>query len=219
MQHDITKLCTAALRVDLDTKHGIKLKSGHAHEIGAAVFGYKSRMAMLADKKYPISNLPNAEIIVLDPSTSLVDQRLKSLEGLPSGLPPSSVLVEGIYSVIRRDQELSTKIRPSLRELALFLAEEHLNQEMNMWRMDPKALSLVKDVSIQQSETEVLMTVSFGYRTDAGESHRYRKYVIHLPRIAANVGYGKPELAPTLYTGGAKTHSDEELLKKYPVQL
>jgi hypothetical protein len=33
MQHDITKTCADSLRSYLNHKHGIKLKSGHAHEI------------------------------------------------------------------------------------------------------------------------------------------------------------------------------------------
>jgi len=219
MQPDITKSIAASLRAYLDTEHGIKLGSGHAHEIVAAAVGYKSRIAMRADNRYPISQLARAEIIVLNLSTSLVDQRLKSLEGVPSALPPTSVLVERIYSVIRGDQELSRKTWPGFRELALSLAEERLNQEMKMWGTDPKAFNWAKDVSIQESAAEVLMTVSLGYRTDAGETHRRRKYVIHLPRVAGNLGYGKPGIEDTKYTGITKNHSDEELLKKYPVQL
>ena len=63
------------------------------------------------------------------------------------------------------------------------------------------------------------MTVSLGYHTDAGERLRYRKHDIHLPRIAANLGYGEPELHETHYSGSTAKYSDEELLKKYPVVL
>ena len=50
MQHDIPKLCADSLRSFLSDNHGIKLKSGHAHEIVAAFFGYKSKISLLADE-------------------------------------------------------------------------------------------------------------------------------------------------------------------------
>ena len=219
MQHDITKFCADSLRSYLDTKCGIKLKSGHAHEIVAAAFGYKSRIAMLSDIKYPIHNLAKAEFIMLDPSISFLDQRIKSLEGLSPTLPPSAILFEVIYSVIKSDTQFLEKIQPSFRALALSLADECLNREMRMWRMDSQDLNWIKDVTVEELETEVLMTGALGYHTNAGQSLRHRKYVIHLPRLAANLGYGEPEVHETHYSGDARRYSDEELLKKYPVVL
>lgn len=219
MKHDITKFCADSLRSSLDTKYGSKLKSGHAHEIVAAVFGYKSRIALLADKKYPIDNLAKAEFILFEPSIPFIDQRLKSLEGLSSDFPPSSILVDVIYSTIRDNAQFLEKIQPSFRELALLLADECLNREMKMLRMDPHFLNWIEDVTVEESEAEMLMTVSLGYHTDAGESLRHRKYVIHLPRIAANIGYGEPEIHETYYSGNVRRYSDEELLKKYPIVL
>ncbi len=126
MQHNITKLCADSLRAYLNNDHSIKLKSGHAHEIVSAFFGYKSRIAMLADKNHPISNLNQAEFILLNPPTPFVDQRLKSLEGLPPDLPPSYILAEGVYPVITGDKDLLDKIWPTFRDLATYLAEERL---------------------------------------------------------------------------------------------
>jgi hypothetical protein len=217
MQHDITKLCADSLRVYLNSNHGIKLKSGHAHEIVAAFFGYKSRIAMLADKKHPTSNLDQAEFILLDPPTSFVDQRLKGLEGLSPDLPPSYIVAEGVYSAITGDKELLEKIQPSFRDLAIFFAEERLHQQLKMLGMNPKAINWIVDVAMQDSDAEVLMTVSFDYHTGAGERHRYSKYAIHLPRIAANLGYGMPRINETRYSGETRKYSDEELLKKYPI--
>lgn len=219
MQHDITKLCADSLRSYLNTKYDIKLKSGHAHEIVAAIFGYKSRIALLADKKYPIDNLAKAEFILLEPSISFIDQRLKNLEGLSLDLPPSPILVEVVCSVIKDNAPFLKKIQSGFRELALLLADECLNREMKMWRMDSQDLNWIKDVTVKELEAEVLMTVSLGYHTNAGESLRHRKYVIHLPRVAGNLGYGEPEVQETHYSGDARRYSDEELLKKYPVVL
>ncbi len=217
MQHDITKLCADSLRVYLNDKHGIKLKSGHAHEIVAAFFGYKSRIAMLADKKHPISNLNQAELILLDPPTPFVDQRLKTLEGLSPDLPPSYILAEGVYPVITSNKELLEKIQPSLRDWSLFLAEERLRQQMKALGMNPQALNWITDVSTQVLDAEILMTVSFDYHTSTGERLRHFKVDINLPRLAANIGYGTPKISETRYSGGARKYSDEELLKRYPV--
>lgn len=217
MQHDITKLCADSLRVYLNDKHGIKLKSGHAHEIVAAFFGYKSRIAMLADKKHPISNLDQAELILLNPPTPFVDQRLKNLEELSHDLPPSYILAEGVYPIITNNTKLLEKIQPSLRDWALFIAEEHLQQQMKTLGMDPKALNWITDVSTQILDDDVLMGVSFDYHTETGERLRHLKVDINLPRLAANIGYGTPKVGVTRYSGGARKYSDEELLKKYPV--
>ena len=94
--HDIVKLCAGSLRAFLNDKHGIKLKSGHAHEIAAAFFGYKSAISLRQDTRYPISNLDQAEYILFDTPTALVEQRIKDLAGLPADLPPSYILADAI---------------------------------------------------------------------------------------------------------------------------
>lgn len=96
MKLEITKACAESLRAFTQNNYGIQLKSSHAHELVAAYFGYASRAALIADKQYSIDNLADAEIIILNLSAPLVDQRLKSLENLPLELPPSNILAEGI---------------------------------------------------------------------------------------------------------------------------
>lgn len=200
MKHDITKLCADSLRSHLSTKHGIKLKSGHAHEIVAAFFGYKSRIAMLADSKYPISNLVGAEFILLDPQAPLVNQRLKSLTGLTFDALPIHVLADGVYCAIRDDKKLLEKIHPSLHDLALFLAERNLQQHTRHWRAKPTP-KWITNVEIKTTEAEVFLTVTFNYATDTGKQNRYSKVDIKLLRVAGNVGYGAPEIAPIFYSG------------------
>lgn len=99
MQHDITKLCADSLRAVTLDKYGVKLKPTHAHELGAAFFGYPSKNTMLADTKYPISNLHLAKIVVMAPD-DLIDQRRKDLEGLSPELPDSYALGEGVYACV-----------------------------------------------------------------------------------------------------------------------
>ena len=87
MKHDIAKLSADSLRSYFIDKYGIKVKSGHAHEIVAAFFGFKSRIAMLADKNQIVNNW-EAEFIlldppiyfILDPTISLINQRLQNLQ-------------------------------------------------------------------------------------------------------------------------------------------
>jgi len=200
MKYDITKLCSNSLRSFLNDKHGIKLKSGHAHEIVAAFFGYKSKIALLADEKYPLTNLEKAEFILLNSPTPFVDQRLKSLEGLPPDLPSIYVLAEGIYSAITGNEVFLKKIQPNFRDLAIDLAKERLQQHIGHWKMNP-APQWIIDVKTKTTEAAVLFTVAFGYPIDGGKRSRYSTVDIKLLRIAGNIGYGEHEIIPTFYSG------------------
>ena len=196
--HDITKLCADSLRSFLREKHSIKLGASHAHELVAAVLGYQSRAALLADEKYPVSNLAKAEFIVFEPPISFIDQRVKSLEGLSPDLPPSRILVEGAYSTIRVNAEFLKKIHPNLRELAVLLANKHARQGYS-WKIDPAPAH--EDVTIEFKNNDLLLTVSRTYReTNANpifhvKNNRKVDTIIRLPRTAANIGYGTPHIS------------------------
>ena len=201
MQHEITKLCADSLRAFLNANYGIKLKSGHAHEITAAVFGYKSRIALLADSSYPMSRLEQAEFILLVPDRQLIDQRLQCLEGLPVDLPSGDILIEAIYSVITDDPELSERVQPSFHELAKLLAGQPIHEKLRMLGLSPNDFKWKVNVESDQGVSEVAMTVSFDYLTDSGGRHRYGKVDVKLNRIAGNIGYGAPAVHPTFYAG------------------
>jgi len=126
MQLEITKECADSLRSFTQNKFGIQLKSSHAHEFVAAYFGYSSRAALLADTKCPISNLREAEFIVLTP-TALIKERCKDLHGLPENLPHE--LVEGVYSPLYQGKLIRHKVWPTFDYLALTLADESLNSK------------------------------------------------------------------------------------------
>lgn len=200
-QHDITKICADSLRSFLNEKHGIKLGSSHAHELVAAFLGYQSRAALLTDTKFPISNLEKAEFILLNPPTPFVDQRLKSLEGLPPDLPPSYILAEGVYAPIVAEKSILEKIWPSFRDLAIAIAEDRGHEQLRMLGINPKDIDWITDVVIKATEFDVLMVVTFDYPTNTGKPQRQSKVEIKLPRIAGNIGYGKPEVTPALYSG------------------
>lgn len=218
MQNDIAKLCALSLRAFLKNNHGIDLKSGHAHELVAAFSGYKSAISMRQDAQYPLSNLNQAEYIHFDTDLSLVNQRIKELE---LDLPDAVILAEGFYSTLMAEKWLVEKVWPTLHDLAVQIAKEHPRGWIKpAWSLDHGQWD-GRDikVSIERSPDFVLMIVDRGYITTEGKRHRDKKFTIKLPRVAANFGYGNPEVTEARYTGMARQWSDEEMLKKYPIPL
>jgi hypothetical protein len=194
MDFEISKACADSLRAFTQKNYGIQLKSSHAHELVAAYFGYASRASLLADKQFPIGNLTDAEIIILNPSTPLVDQRLKTLGNLPSGLPPSEILSEGVYAPITADEQFSGKIWPNLHDVAMTLMEERA-QEFRMFGTNIGEMDWISEVDIKTTEPDSLVTVIFDYPAPL----RYSKVEITLRRVAGGVGYNKLEVKPTFY--------------------
>ena len=201
MKLEITKACADSLRAFTQNNYGIQLKSSHAHELVAAYFGYSSRAALIADKQCPIGKLTDAEIIILNPSAPLVDQRLKSLENLPLDLPPSDILAEGVYAPIVANEQFSGKIWPSFHEVAIDLAEERAYENLRMMGMNPKEMDWITDVVFIATESDVLMNVTFDYPANAKKPLRHSSVEITLPRIAGSIGYTKLEVKPTFYHG------------------
>jgi hypothetical protein len=201
MKHEITKVCADALRAFTQDNYGIQLKSSHAHELVAAYFGYASRAAMLADKNFPIRNLSNAEIIVQNPVQNLVEQRVKTLEGLPLGLPSSDVLAEGVYAPIISKENFFGNLWPNFREAAIALSDERAFSNLRLMGMDPKELDWLIDVDVKTTASEVLMTVLIDYPSTAVKPLRHASVAITLPRVAARIGFGQPKILPTFYHG------------------
>jgi len=201
MKFEITKACADSLRAFTQNNYGIQLKSSHAHELVAAYFGYASRAALLADKNYHIGNLMDAEIIILNALPILVDQRLKTLDNVPSGLPSSDILAEGVYAPLVADEHFSGKIWPGFHDAAIALADERAFANLRMMGMDPKELTWIIDVEVNTTESEVLMTVVIDYPANAKKPLRHASVAITLPRMAGCIGYGKPKVLPTFYHG------------------
>jgi uncharacterized protein YozE (UPF0346 family) len=128
MQHEITKKCAGSLRSFVQNNYGIQLKSSHAHELVAAYFGYSSRAALLADTSCPITNLRQAEFVILTPPAP-IKERCKELKGLPENLPHD--LAEGVYLPLydEEDKWILTKIWPNLEELGKALADQNLKSK------------------------------------------------------------------------------------------
>lgn len=201
MKLEITKACADSLRTFIQNNYGIQLKSSHAHELVAAYLGYSSRAALLADKVCPIDNLNDAEIIVLSGRTHFVEQRLKTLENLPAGLPSSDILIEGICAPIIASEEFSGKIWANLYEVAIAYADQRAFENMRMMGMDPKELDFLISFDLKTIETDMLMTVIYDFPARAKKPQRHSSVKVTLPRIAGGIGFGQPKVLPTFYSG------------------
>lgn len=204
MQH-ITKICADSMRSFTLNSYGIKLKAAHAHELVAVFFGYQSKNAMLADPLRPLTNLRQAEFIIFDPTpanTGFADQRLKDFQYKYLN---AFHLADCFRATLRAEKEFSAKIYLSFREVAIHIAEQRLHQRLRMFGINPA--SIERDINADMywsNNGDALLTADVGYFTDAGERLKDSKYTIHLPRIAANLGYGTPRVEETRYSGHAR---------------
>lgn len=201
MSADIAKLCVESLRAYARDELGFKLKAAHAHEIVAAFFGYKSRIALLSDEALSLEKLESAEFIVLDLPIALVDQRRSDLEGLSPDLPASQLLAKGIHSIFAGQEWALGKMWPNLGALAKHLAQVRLLEHVSIRGLNLGSVNLEISVSVRVLSTEAVAEVAINYHADGGEVLRDSSYVIRLPRVAANIGYGRPHIEETRYTG------------------
>lgn len=208
MKLEITKVCADSLRTFTKNNYGIQLKPTHAHEIVAAYFGYSTRAALLADKKYPIAILKDAELIILNHPMQRIEHRLKTLANLPSGLPSSDILATTIYNTIITDEQMSETVWADFNEVAIAYAEDRVFHNEKMMGMmginygfDQRELDWHIKVDIKTIETDVVMTVTYDYPAKAKKPSRHASVKVTLPRISGNIGYGKPKVLPTFYSG------------------
>lgn len=202
MQH-ITKLCADHLRTFTNENYGIKLKASHAHELVAAYFGYKSRAALLADTKAPISNLRQAEILVLAP-TAPIDQRRTQLQDLPSDLPDTYTLSEGVYTPLINENWITVNFWPTYEILATYLADEGLRQQgiEGVYRAP-----VGEGVKVKSTDDGMLLTVLRFYQipdTNGTVHEANITTTIRLPRVAAHIGYGRAHVSVDVEPLGSK---------------
>lgn len=101
MQSDISKICADFLRANTLSETNEKLKATHARELTASFLGYKSHAALLAEEEYPLHQLEEAAVLVVD--IPLMNERRKNLEGLPPNLPNSKMLAQQLVSFLNRE--------------------------------------------------------------------------------------------------------------------
>jgi len=197
---DIIKLCADNLRT-CSKDHGIKLKASHAHELVAMFFGYNSKAALLADTLYPISNLPQATIIMFAP-VKLIDERHEGLKNLPSDLPDIDTLREWFYTPLLAETWFASKFKPDYKELATFLADQYLriNQMEKLYHSHTE-----DDLQVVRYDDCIHLTLQRLYRTPTedmilrGNIHEaIITTTILFKRVAANIGYAAPDVTAKL---------------------
>jgi len=191
MQVEITKRCADSLRSFSQKNFGIQLKSSHAHEFVAAYMGYSSRAALLADSKCPITNLRQADILVLAP-TAPIKERRKELKGLPENLPDD--IAEGVYLPLYEEKWILHKIWPTFEELGKALADQHFKSKPAYFR-DLKVQR--QGVKLEFDNGEVAIAVFREYISPSLTLSLMRNVtrgvvdVFHLKRVAGFIGYTK----------------------------
>ena len=222
MTIDVTKMCADCLRSHLSKSYNIKLKSGHAHEIVAAVFGYQSNISLKQDNKYPIANIEQAEFIILEgedpsgiiepfltselkddesPLFDFVEQRIKKLNDLPPHLPPIFVMTEVIHSALMDNPKIQEKIRWGFKKQAIISATEHLKQYPGHWGFDTHSEPF-NHVARKNKDT-VIPKIAFYNPLAKGEESKTCSVEVTFLRVAGNIGYTisdiKPYFCPVSY--------------------
>ena len=189
MLHSVQKTCADYLRNNLSQNYNIKLKSGHAHDIVASVFGYKSSIALNQDETHNLANLDKADFIILDPPISIIEQRLASLKNLPSDLPSSHELAQIVYLALKQEQWIAEKIIeiPSLQEQAIDVAKQKVKQDISPMP------ELEAEIEKQIIESEICFIVTFPYFNTDGEKRRNHEVDVKFLRVAGNIGYKTPK--------------------------
>lgn len=186
---ELIKLCAASLRFFLKKDYHIELKSSYAHEVVAAYFGYKSKAALLADKAAPFSNLREAEHVILV-SSFFLEERLKNLENLPTGLPDLYEIGVLVYSPLIDKKILLKTPWPTYEHLARFLVDTHLYKK-------PESFRYYNPIKIEKKDSYLKLTVRRFYQIPKmfGVQRPETTYSITLQRVAGHIGYGKPKIS------------------------
>ncbi|TAL65475.1 MAG: hypothetical protein EPN84_01525 [Legionella sp.] len=207
----IAKFCANHLRT-FSNNLGVKLKSGHAHELVAAFFGYKSKAAMLADTLSPIDSLNQAQFLVLA-SSQFIEQRRKCLEDLPPDLPDNSILGEALFTCLTLEGQFSGRPFAGWKHLIDILTTEYLLQRGSSILSINFGLNEIAHSNFDKPTNEyipvpditgngVTLTTNMRYAENDTNSESIDIIVtIKLQRIAGHIGYANPEISVS--TGGA----------------
>jgi hypothetical protein len=210
MSFDIAKSCSDFLRSSALTDVGVKLQASHARELVAALFGYKSHSALLAEKAYPLDVLGEADVLV--PNIPLIEQRRSKLQGLPAGLYASSDIAAKVSGFLIQQGHFTG-------EVWLYDSLESYVVEVLLREEDGHILDLLSGV---MAETNAYFDEDFGHYevtetihgnddvtltiqgTYCGSSDTERPFcgdqidvtgIVELPRVAGRAAFAKPNIS------------------------
>lgn len=205
MLQNIPKLCADSLRKVVQEKFNVKIKATHAHELVAAYFGYSSKNAMLADTEFPISNINESEVIILAPDSE-IDKRRSKLNGLPKELPGSYELGEAVYTALFSENIWGSPLPPfkNFKTAAKFLVENDSNYQYTFKSVKKDQLHHIVNISKESNRVEL----SVVHATLSPENQNIfigqGKTIVSLPRAAGNIGFKKPDIEVTKWSGGQR---------------
>ena len=207
----IYKDCADHLRVTYRQQTAGHLVAGHAHELVAAFFGYGSGSALRTDFAYPVSQLPQADILI--PDLALMDARRQKLAGLPDDLPTSDALASAVCDFLRDaghfsgerwlDRDLLDAINDFVQRDPMMI-EEDLNSEIATTNAYFDELYL--DEVVAEPNDDALMVTINGALNGTNDEDRVFSgdkitfsTLMTFNRVAGRVGFARPDLETSGY--------------------
>ena len=219
----IEKECADRLRETYRNLTGGKLRSGHAHELVAAYFGYGTAAALRAETAYPLAAIEEAAVLI--PDIRLMDHRREKLNQLPDDLPSvdelaadiSAYLVEEGYFAgkVWQTRDLSDEINIHIMDDPIII-EDALSGEIASTNAYFDEL-YIDEVIVDITDDALVATLSGSLN---GEQDQDRVFhgdkinftsVMTMFRVAGRVAYQQPEFE----TGGSvdvSMYYDEDLV-------
>lgn len=208
MDQTIFNELTNSLRFFALEHYDVKLKPSHAHELMAAMCGYRSKNGLLDDTEHSMNNLESAELIVFNPD-ELLNARRKSLKELAAELPENKVLSDAIFNSFSTNDDLMNNYQPfrSFDTLAQYLIKNNdaYKSTFKFYKDIPmEHIVNIRDKEDIEKSDSVSLLVFHAYEAYDGEKLVAGQTSITLPRVAGHIGYGHPEINVTIFTGGMK---------------
>jgi len=219
----IEKECADRLRETYRKLTGGKLRSGHAHELVAAYFGYGTGAALRAETTYPLAAIEEAAVLI--PDLRLMDQRRGQLNQLPHDLRTvddlaadiSTYLVEeGYFSEkVWQTRDLSDEINIRVMDDPMII-EDALSGEIASTNAYFDEL-YIDEVVVDVTEDALVATLSGSLNGEQDQDRVFHGDKINFTsvktmfRVAGRVAYQQPEFE----TGGSvdlSMYYDEDLV-------
>ncbi len=128
----IRKDCADHLRQYVSAA-GNKLRATHAHELVAAFFGYGTAAGLQAENKYPIEQLPEADILV--PDEGMLHQRTQDIAELPDEVRDIDQVVSVLCNFLQANGHFSGEVWLT-ENLAEYVKDDYLPTHHMLTIMD-----------------------------------------------------------------------------------
>ncbi|WP_261337791.1 hypothetical protein [Rhizobium leguminosarum] len=207
----IQKDCADHLRATYRNMTGEKLRSGHAHELVAAYFGYGTAAALQVDVTFPLSSLEEAEILI--PDIDGINRRRTELSNVPAAVPEGRALAKIISESLEAAGHFTGEIWDST----------YLSDDINDFiQRDPMVIEnqlageiattnayfdelYIEETSVESHDDSLVATLSGSLNGEQDQDRAFHgdkiKFtsIMTMRRAASRVGYFEPEFE----TGGS----------------